>query len=151
MGKFNSGSNKIYQELSGALPGGIWSTPAFFGTKLYFGPVGQPILAFQFKNAKLLDHSSGENQQYLRLSRSHSQHLLQQRSRCHRLGSRKYQSRGLARLQRNQPAGAVQHQPGRRSRDHFGAGNKFITPLIINGKVYVGTTTGVGVFGLLPK
>jgi hypothetical protein len=36
-------------------------------------------------------------------------------------------------------------------RDHFGAGNKFITPLIINGKVYVGTTTGVGVFGLLPK
>jgi outer membrane protein assembly factor BamB len=34
-------------------------------------------------------------------------------------------------------------------RDHFGAGNKFITPLIANGKVYVGTTNGVGVFGLL--
>jgi hypothetical protein len=36
-------------------------------------------------------------------------------------------------------------------RDHFGAGNKFITPLIANGKVYVGTTNGVGVFGLLSK
>ena len=35
------------------------------------------------------------------------------------------------------------------SRDHFGAGNKFITPMIANGKVYVGTTTGVGMFGLL--
>jgi hypothetical protein len=35
------------------------------------------------------------------------------------------------------------------SRDHFGKGNKFITPMIANGKVYVGTTTGVGVFGLL--
>ena len=34
-------------------------------------------------------------------------------------------------------------------RDQFGAGNKFITPLIVNGKVYVGTTTGVGVFGLI--
>ena len=34
------------------------------------------------------------------------------------------------------------------SRDHFGAGNKFITPMIANGKVYVGTTDGVGVFGL---
>jgi hypothetical protein len=34
-------------------------------------------------------------------------------------------------------------------RDHFGAGNKFITPLVAHGKVYVGTTTGVGVFGLL--
>jgi hypothetical protein len=34
-------------------------------------------------------------------------------------------------------------------RDHFGAGNKFITPMIGNGKVYVGTTSGVGVFGML--
>jgi len=32
-------------------------------------------------------------------------------------------------------------------RDHF-ADNKFITPMIANGKVYVGTPTGVVVFGL---
>ena len=36
------------------------------------------------------------------------------------------------------------------SRDQFGAGNKFITPTVVNGKVYVGTTNSVGVFGLLP-
>jgi hypothetical protein len=36
-------------------------------------------------------------------------------------------------------------------RDYFGANNKFITPMIANGKVYVGTIDGVGVFGLLPK
>ena len=35
-------------------------------------------------------------------------------------------------------------------RDNFGNGNKYITPMIANGKVYVGTTNGVGVFGLLP-
>jgi len=34
-------------------------------------------------------------------------------------------------------------------RDQFGTGNKFITPMITNGKVYVGTTNGLGVFGLL--
>jgi len=35
-------------------------------------------------------------------------------------------------------------------RDSFGDGNKYITPMIVNGKVYVGTPTGVAVFGLLP-
>lgn len=33
-------------------------------------------------------------------------------------------------------------------RDHFGTGNKFIVPTIANGKAYVGTIDGVGVFGL---
>jgi hypothetical protein len=35
------------------------------------------------------------------------------------------------------------------SRDHFGPGNKYITPMIVNGKVYVGTQTGVAIFGPL--
>ena len=35
-------------------------------------------------------------------------------------------------------------------RDTFGPGNKFITPTVVNGRVYVGTTNGVAVFGLLP-
>ena len=34
-------------------------------------------------------------------------------------------------------------------RDAF-ADNKFITPMIANGRVYVGTSSGVMVFGLLP-
>ena len=29
------------------------------------------------------------------------------------------------------------------------AGNKFITPIVANGQVFVGTQTGVAVFGLL--
>ena len=34
-------------------------------------------------------------------------------------------------------------------RDQFGNGNKYMTPTIANGKVYVGTPSGVAVFGLL--
>jgi hypothetical protein len=34
-------------------------------------------------------------------------------------------------------------------RDAFGPGNKFITPTIVDGRVYVGTTNGVAVFGSL--
>jgi hypothetical protein len=33
-------------------------------------------------------------------------------------------------------------------RDQLGPGNKFITPMIAHGKVYVGTTNSVAVFGL---
>ncbi|MFZ0804682.1 MAG: hypothetical protein WAN03_00805, partial [Candidatus Sulfotelmatobacter sp.] len=34
-------------------------------------------------------------------------------------------------------------------RDQFGNGNKYAAPTVANGKVYVPTTNGVGVFGLL--
>jgi hypothetical protein len=34
-------------------------------------------------------------------------------------------------------------------RDSFGAANKFITPVVTGGKVYVASNTGVAVFGLL--
>jgi hypothetical protein len=35
-------------------------------------------------------------------------------------------------------------------RDQFVADNKFITPTIVNGKVFLGAPNGVAVFGLLP-
>ena len=35
-------------------------------------------------------------------------------------------------------------------RDHCGIGNKFITPTIANGKVFLGTQNNVCVYGLLP-
>jgi hypothetical protein len=34
------------------------------------------------------------------------------------------------------------------NRDAFGNGQKFITPVIANGKVFVGTPNGVAVFGV---
>ncbi len=54
MGKYNLNSNNIYQEIAGALPGGIWSMPAYFNGEIYYGSVSTPIYAFQFSNAKLL-------------------------------------------------------------------------------------------------
>jgi len=49
MGKFNPNADNIYQELLSALPGGIWSMPAYFNGRLYYGPVGNNLLAFQFR------------------------------------------------------------------------------------------------------
>jgi hypothetical protein len=149
MGKFNPNTNNNYQELSGALPGGIWSMPAYYGGRLYFGPVGQPIFEFQFKDAKLLTSPVAQTSTtfgYPGVTPSISSNkttngILWATENTNPAVLHAYNATTLVELYNtNQAANA---------RDHFGAGNKFITPLIINGKVYVGTTTGVGAFGLL--
>jgi outer membrane protein assembly factor BamB len=151
MGKFNPKINKIYQELPGVLPGGIWSTPAASNNKLYFGPVGQPILAFQFKNAKLLATPVAKTSNafaYPGATPSISSNkgldaIVWAAENTNPAVLHAYNALNLQELYNTNQAAD--------GRDHFGAGNKFITPLIANGKVYVGTTNGVGVFGLLPK
>ncbi len=149
MGKFSASENNIYQELAGALPGGIWSMPAAFDGNIYYGPVGSPLLDFRFKNAKLLTtavakttnsfgypgatpsiSANGEKNAIVWASENTSPAVLHA-----------YNAKTLEELYNTNQAA--------NSRDHFGNGNKFITPMIANGKVYVGTTTGVGVFGLL--
>ena len=44
--KFSSNNSNIYQELAGALPGGVWAMPAYFNNTVYYGLVGNPIQAF---------------------------------------------------------------------------------------------------------
>jgi hypothetical protein len=149
MGKFNPFSNNIYQELPGVMPGGIWSVPAFFAGKLYFGPVGQTILAFQFKNAQLLPapvaqtrNSFGYPGATPSISANNGQNgIVWASANTNPAVLYAYRASNLQDLYNSNQAA--------NGRDHFGAGNKFITPMIANGKVYVGTTNGVGVFGLL--
>jgi outer membrane protein assembly factor BamB len=151
MGKFNSNNNSnIYQELSGVLPGGIWSSPAFYENRLYFGPVGQPILEFQFKNARLLTSAVAQTSNsfgYPGATPSISSNkgkdaIVWAAENTNPAVLHAYNATNLQELYNTNQAA--------NGRDQFGAGNKFITPLINNGKVYVGTTNGVGVFGLLP-
>lgn len=149
MGKFNSNSNNIYQEIQGALAGGVFSTPAFFNNSIYYGAVGDSIKAFSIVNAQLVTtptsltanafpypgatpsiSANGSNNAILWAAENSNPAVLHA-----------YDATNLAKELYNS-----NQAPG--GRDHFGAGNKFITPTVINGKVYVGTTTGVGVFGL---
>src|ERR1700680_4625049 len=53
MGKFSPSANNIWQQLSGVLAGGIWSTPAYFNGSLYYGPTSGSLVAFAIKNAQL--------------------------------------------------------------------------------------------------
>jgi outer membrane protein assembly factor BamB len=149
MGKFNASQNVIYQELSGALPGGIWSMPAAFGGRIYYGPVGSPILCFQFKNAKLLTSPVARTSNSFAFpgatpsvsSNGSQQGIVWAVENVNPAVLHAYNAITLAELYNTNQAA--------NGRDHFGANNKFITPMIANGKVYVGTKTGVGAFGLL--
>jgi hypothetical protein len=149
MGKFNPNSNNNYQELAGALPGGIWSMPAFSNGRLYYGPVGQPILEFQFQDAKLLTTPVAKTSNSFGYpgttpsisSNKGSNAIVWAAENTNPAVLHAYNANTLVELYNTNQAA--------NGRDQFGAGNKYIIPTIINGKVYVGTTTGVGVFGLI--
>ncbi|MGH9493837.1 MAG: pyrrolo-quinoline quinone [Candidatus Sulfotelmatobacter sp.] len=149
MGKFSSSANNIYQELAGVLPGGVWSMPAALGGSIYYGPVGSPLLRFQFKNAMLLKTAAAKSTNsfgYPGTTPSISANgianaIVWAAENTAPAVLHAYNAQTLIELYNtNQATG---------SRDHFGNGNKYITPMIANGKVYVGATNGVGVFGLL--
>jgi PQQ enzyme repeat len=150
LGKFSSSGNNIWQQLSGVLGGGIFSTPAYFNAALYYGPVGAALTAFTVKNAQLSSApssitantfaypgtspavSANGTSDGIIWAHENSAPAVLHAYDASNLGQELYNS--------SQASGG---------RDQFGAGNKFITPMIADGKVFVGTQGGVAVFGLL--
>jgi hypothetical protein len=150
MGKFNpQNDNGIYQQINGQI-GGVWSMPAYFNNTVYYGAVGDNLKSFPIVNARLATTAanlSATNFPYPGTTPAVSAN-----------GTKD----GIVwAVENNSPA--VLHAfdatnlqeiynstQAANNRDQFGNGNKFITPVIVNGKVLVGTPTGVAVFGLLP-
>jgi hypothetical protein len=156
LGKYTTSStdSNIYQIVSGALPGGVWGTPAFFNGILYYGAAYNAMKSFPMTNAKLATTASGQTAIAYPFPGTTPS-----------ISANGTQNGIVWALEASQSAAAVLHaydatnltheiynsDQAANSRDSFGNGNKFITPLIVNGKVYVGTQTGVAVFGLLPQ
>jgi hypothetical protein len=149
MGMFNPNTDQIYQEISGQLGGQVFSMPAYFNGTVYFGAVGDALKAFPVASAKLAGVPSSQS--------------------THNFGypgttpsvSANGAANGIVWAIEN--SGAIlfaydatnltaelyDSNQAANGRDHF-SGNKFITPVVANGRVYVGTPTSVAVFGLLP-
>jgi len=149
MGKFSATQNNIYQQISGQLAGGEFGKPSYFNGTVYYGAVGDQIKAFSLTAAKLATSPASKtsavfaypgatpaisanaaNNGILWAVENGLVAVLHAYDAAN-LGAELYNS--------NQATG---------SRDQF-AGNKFITPMIANGKVFVGTPNSVAVFGLL--
>jgi outer membrane protein assembly factor BamB len=154
MGKFDPhNDHAIYQELREVLEGGEWGMAAYFHGSVYFGPRDHQLMQFRFSKAKLAKspHSrTTESFPYPGTTPSVSAN-----------GSRN----GIVwAIEHSDPDDVVHaynannlknelynsNQAGNR-RDHFGVASHFGTPLVVNGKVYIGTTRGVTVFGLIEK
>jgi hypothetical protein len=150
MGKFSSNNSSIYQELAGALPGGVWAMPAYFNNTVYYGSVGSPIQAFTITKAKLSTSATAQTSNSFGYpgttpsvsANGSSNGIVWAVENTNPAVLHAYNAGTLNELYNSNQAS--------NSRDQFGAGNKFITPMIVNGKVFVGTTNGVAVFGLLP-
>jgi Immunoglobulin domain/Immunoglobulin I-set domain len=150
MGKFNvQNDNAIYQQLSGALPGGVWAMPAYFNGTIYYGSVGAALQAFPITNAKVAAASSSSSASFgypgstpSISANGTSNGIVWAVQNGGTAVLHAYDAGNLATELYNSSQAAA-------GRDNF-AGNKFITPMIANGKVFVGTPTGVIVFGQLP-
>jgi hypothetical protein len=150
LGKFNATANTIWQELDGALPGGIWSTPAYFNGSVYYGTSGGTLRAFSVTNAQL--SSSAVSQTAMQFTYPGTAPV----------ASANGTSNGIIWAYENTTpavlhafdASNLAHElynsnQAANARDQFGAGNKYIAPTVADGKVFVASTNSVGVFGLL--
>jgi outer membrane protein assembly factor BamB len=149
MGKFNAqNDNAIYQEIPGAIDG-VFSMPAYFNNTVYYGAVNDNLKAFPITNAKLATSASvqsANNFQYPGTTPAISANgtangIVWAVENSSPAVLHAYDAASLQELYNSNQAAS--------SRDHFGNGNKFITPMIANGKVFVGTPNSVAEFGLL--
>ena len=150
LGGFNPNQNQAYQQLT--LPGGVWSAPAYFNGSVYVGDAGDSLKAYTLSQARLPSGSSSETSIHYSYPGAFP------------AVSANGTSNGIVWAVDSNPGNpAVLHayNPGNlaqeyynsgqaaNDRDGFGNGNKFITPVIAHGKVFVGAPNGVAVFGAL--
>jgi hypothetical protein len=151
MGKFNSSVDGIYQEIPGGIgTSGEFGKPSYFNNTVYYGGVGDALKAFPIANAKLATMPSSQSS--IQFAYPGTTPTI----------SSNGATGGIVWAIENAAAGTgVLHaydaanlgtelynsnQSGK--RDQF-SDNKFVTPMVANGHVYLGTPNSVVVFGSL--
>ncbi|HEV3261339.1 MAG TPA: PQQ-binding-like beta-propeller repeat protein [Gemmataceae bacterium] len=152
MGHFNATKDNIVQELPHVLSG-VWDTPAFFNNTIYYvGTSRHASLAktFSISNGKLSTQPTSLSLDKFAFPGSTPSISANGASNGIAwdiaLGTnqlRAYDATSYAKelYTSDQAAGG---------RDALGTAVKFSVPTVVNGKVFVGTATGLDIYGLLP-
>ena len=149
MGKFDHHTNKIYQEIHGALGGSEFAKPAYFNGTLYYGAFMAPLKAFPIVNGEISLMPSSKTADVFDYpgttptisANGNSSGIIWAVQNAESGVLHAYDATDLSKEFYNSERAGL--------RDKF-TDNKFIAPVVANGKVFVGTPTGVTVFGLLP-
>ena len=151
MGKFSSAGNHIWQELDGVLGKGVWATPAYFNSSIYYGPQDGSLKAFSLTHALL--SSSPTSQTSTKFTYPGTFPVVSANGTANAIVWA-YENTSPAVLHayaaNNLDKELYNSNQASNRRDHFGSGNKYIAPVVADGKVFVATTNSVAVFGLLP-
>jgi hypothetical protein len=152
MGKFNPSNNTaLYQQVSNGLSGSVFSAPAFFNNTIYYAAVGDHLKAFPVTQARLATTPAGQSTITFNFPGATPS-----------ISSSGMQN-GIVWAIENASSGGVLHaydatnlaselynsNQASGNRDHFPY-SKYVPPTIANGKVFVGTTSSVAVFGIMP-
>lgn len=156
LGKINThtqDNSNVYQDIPAALANGAWSGPAYYNNTVYYGGQGDTLKAFPIVNARLASTPSSRSAQTFAYPGSTPSVSANgtQNGIVWALES----ATGSPGVLHAYDAADLSHElynssQAANGRDAFGNGNKFLTPVVVNGKVFVGTPNGVAEFGLLP-
>ncbi len=155
LGKFNAGASNnsnLYQDLPNALPNGAWSGPAFFNNTVFYAGVGDALKAYPITNALL--STAPASRSAITFGYPGATPAVSANGTTNGIVWALESGTGSAAVLHAYDATNLSHElynsnQAPNNRDAFGLGNKFITPAISNGMVFVGTPSGVAVFGLL--
>jgi hypothetical protein len=150
MGKFNSGADNIYQFIPGELAGGEFGKPSYFNNTVYYGAVGDTLKAFPVTNAMLARTPASQSPTNFAYPGA-TPSISADGNTNGIVWAVENGNTGVLHAYEATNVGKELYNSNQASngRDQF-ADNKFITPMVANGRVYVGTPTSVAVFGLLP-
>jgi hypothetical protein len=153
MGKYDSRIDHVYQRVMTGLGGrdGVFALPAYFHNTVYYGSQGDFLKAFPIVRAKLAERAATRSPKRFAypgttpsISANGTANAIVWAVEASTPGVlHAYDAANLAHELYN----SNQASDG---RDQF-VENKFITPMIANGRVFVGTPDSVAVFGLLDK
>jgi hypothetical protein len=150
MGKFNSVGNAIWQQLDGVLGNGVWSTPAYFNSSIFYGPQGGSLRVYSVTHALL--SASPTSQTTTQFAYPGTFPVISANGSANAIVWA-YENATPAVLHAyaasNLASELYNSNQAANRRDQFGAGNKNIVPVAADGKVFVATTNSVAIFGLL--